>query len=483
MGSPERPPSTSSSGDGPLAPEEVRRLQAAHEAAVAALQTAVRDTTRLTRLFTILSEPAPVAVLLDRVLATLSELFSSDVVVLLHHREDAGFLPLAGIGIPEDRAQLPVSGAEGSPPAAALRTRSPVAAEGGRVPAELAELGVQTAVWLPVLGDHGVSAVLLLARCQLHAYAPAEVGLLTVMAHRIAVVLERARAEELLHEAQERLLQTEKLALAGKLAGSMAHELNNPLACVQANLGQLREHLAAIAGLFGAALGAARFLEVQAGVEARDHARALRAFLDARNDVVAELHEILSDSLEGASRMTRLVSSFTHLATADRPVEPQRTEVRAVIAECLADLPADTGRPRLVHEPADGPPCIAWISPSVLKMALIGVLRMLLSPGLRRTDSAQTVVIRAERHEGRPTVVVSDPALLLSEDERRAIFDPRLEVVDTPTGRTVRLSLLAALSYQLLRGCGAEVSTTVHGAQGLTVRILLPGAPGAGAAA
>ncbi len=480
MARPDIPPS-SSSGGRPLGPEEVRRLQTAHEAAVAALEAAVRDTTRLTRLFMILSEPAPLPVLLDRVLSTLSELFSSDVVVLLQRGEGGDFLPLAGIGIPEDRAQLPVPAAEGSLPGAALRTRSPVSAEGGRVPAELADLGVQSAVWLPVLGDHGVAAVLLLARCQLHAFTPAEVGLLTVMAHRIAVVLEGARADALLREAQDRLLQTEKLALAGKLAGSMAHELNNPLACVRANLEQLRGRLAGVAGLFGAALSAARFLELQPGAAAQEHARALRSFLDGENEPVAELHEVLADSLEAASRMSRLVATFTRLATADRPVEPQRTEVRAVIAECVADLPADTGRPGLVHELAHGPPCVAWISPSVLKVGLTGVLRMLLSPGLRRVDPARSVVIRAERHDGRPTVVVSDPGLLLSEDERRAIFDPRLEVVDTPAGRTVRLSLLAALSYQLLRGCGAEVTTAVHGAQGATIRILLPPPPGAGA--
>jgi hypothetical protein len=72
-----------------LGPEEVRRLQAAHAAAMTALEAALRDTTRLTRLLTILSEGAPLDTLLDRVLSTLSELFVSDVVALLQRARGA----------------------------------------------------------------------------------------------------------------------------------------------------------------------------------------------------------------------------------------------------------------------------------------------------------------------------------------------------------------------------------------------------------
>src|SRR5205823_4987473 len=38
---------------------------------------------------------------------------------------------------------------------------------------------------------------------------------------------------------QEQLVHAEKLAMAGRLAGGVAHELGNPLAAVKANLGLL----------------------------------------------------------------------------------------------------------------------------------------------------------------------------------------------------------------------------------------------------
>jgi len=46
-------------------------------------------------------------------------------------------------------------------------------------------------------------------------------------------VEERTQA---LHEAQVRLLQSEKLAVIGQLAGSLAHEINNPLQAIQSGL-------------------------------------------------------------------------------------------------------------------------------------------------------------------------------------------------------------------------------------------------------
>ncbi len=48
-----------------------------------------------------------------------------------------------------------------------------------------------------------------------------------------------------LNEAQKRLIQSEKLAVIGKLASSLAHELNNPLQAIQSGIGLVIEDLRA----------------------------------------------------------------------------------------------------------------------------------------------------------------------------------------------------------------------------------------------
>ena len=473
------PPETPTS----LGPEEVRRLQADHAAAMTALEAALSDTTRLTRLLNILSEGAPLERLLNRVLSALSEIFSSDVVALLQRGSEQSFVPRAAVGIPEDQLARPLPGAPGTYLARSIEARGPVQVEnlGADVTAAaevsgVYELGARTVLWLPAVGDDGVEAVFLLARCRVQLYAQTDLDLLGAMAYRIAVVLERARAETKLREAQDRLLQTERLALVGKLSGSMAHELNNPLAAVRSNLEQLHGQVPALAGVFRAAARASRLLDEVPGEEAREVARELRAFLEAGDTFAVDVEEMVADSLESVRRMGQLVGSLLRIFAAER-FEPERLDLRVAVAECVADLPADTGRPALVQEPGDGAPCVAWIAASAFRVAFTGVLRMILSPGLRRTDPTRTVVIRVGHDHGRPAVVVTDPVLELDREEQRAIFDPHMEEVETPRGRSVRLSLMAMLSYQLFRGCGTDVSTEAPGAEGLTVRVVLPSPP------
>jgi PAS domain S-box-containing protein len=186
------------------APAELRRLTAARDAALGAAQTAIRDTTRLTRLLTILSEPAPLDILLDRVLSALSELFAADIVVLLDPVGTGSYVPLAAIGLPEDVLHQPLSGAEDGYVAAAMRAGAPVqtlqASADPAVDPHLRELGVESLVWLPVVGTRSVRGVLMLARCRPLPFAHADADLLAAMAYRIALVLEQAQRSHQLEQ-------------------------------------------------------------------------------------------------------------------------------------------------------------------------------------------------------------------------------------------------------------------------------------------
>ena len=177
--------------------DDVLRLRAARDAALQSAQTAIRDTTRLTRLLTILSDPAPLELLLDRALSALSELFSADVVILLDPAGTGTCLPLAAIGLPEDMVARPLSDAEDSYVAAAMRSRAPILTNQAgvdlRVDRQLRELGAEEVVWLPVIGSQAARGVLILARCRPLPFAHADADLLFAMAYRIGLALDQAQ--------------------------------------------------------------------------------------------------------------------------------------------------------------------------------------------------------------------------------------------------------------------------------------------------
>jgi two-component system, NtrC family, sensor kinase len=58
---------------------------------------------------------------------------------------------------------------------------------------------------------------------------------------------ELAASNESLKQAQQQLVKSEKLAVMGQLAASVAHEVNNPIAVMQGNLDLMRETLGAAA--------------------------------------------------------------------------------------------------------------------------------------------------------------------------------------------------------------------------------------------
>src|SRR5262245_51021060 len=224
-------------------------------------------------------------------------------------------------------------------------------------------------------------------------------------------------------------IQAEKLALAGQLAAAVAHEVNNPLAVVRANLEELR----ALA-------------------------------------VDEQMAELVAETLRGVDRISELVAGFRRLATPLKQRTPERLEILDVVRECVAALP--DARVRLL---AAAEPTFSVVARDDLRAALINVMAYLTRPGGSRAEG-ERLIVSLSREQGRPCIAIVDRTLTLSEDERRRCFDPRVEV-DTRHGRTMRLNIALALSFQLLHRNGAELSVVADPDGGTAFRVLLPSSP------
>jgi signal transduction histidine kinase/CheY-like chemotaxis protein len=181
--------------------EEFLRLRTARDSAIRAARVAVRDTTRLTRLLTVLNERGSLEHLLERVLSTLSELFLADIVVLLDPNGTGSFSPLAAIGIPEDSLHLPFSDEEGGFVHTLLKSGSPVLLDttvnNPAIDIQLTDMGIETVVGLPVKESNETRGVLILARCRPAPFSDEDVSLLLTMAYRIGqTILESQQSSQ-----------------------------------------------------------------------------------------------------------------------------------------------------------------------------------------------------------------------------------------------------------------------------------------------
>ncbi len=120
-------------------------------------------------------------------------------------------------------------------------------------------------------------------------------------------------AHEQLKTAQQQLVQSEKMASLGRLVAGVAHELNNPISFVFANMHSLQrygERLQSYLGLLHAGAGPGEL------AAARRKQRV--------DETLADLGPLIDGSLEGAQRVSDIVQNLRRFAT------PQRQSAAAV---------------------------------------------------------------------------------------------------------------------------------------------------------
>ena len=109
---------------------------------------------------------------------------------------------------------------------------------------ELAELGgARTLLLVPMLKEDSLVGVIAIFRQTIHSFSSKQIDLVTSFANQAVIAIENARLLNQLRErtgelsrslddlrtAQDRLIQTEKLASLGQLTAGIAHEIKNPL--------------------------------------------------------------------------------------------------------------------------------------------------------------------------------------------------------------------------------------------------------------
>lgn len=342
-----------------------------------------------------------------------------------------------------------------------------------QVPPQVSEESFASVVIFPLYTKESALGALIIASQEPNLCSPSLLQRGTVFANQLVLSLENARLYgELsqrfceLQETREQLLQAEKLALVGSLVGLVAHEVNNPLLLIRANLMLLREHEAIVREFWEAAKEALAVLKVKPSPSLTK----LSDSLEKLTFPVQEAPELVEEALEGTERLSELSRSFSKLAEPPVATIPEVVEVNALLWECCRLLPGEVISPRL-EVTAE---LFTVVAREDLKGALLNLLLFLCSPERkRRSDINRSVIIRAHQENGRVCVVLSERSLLFSIEERRRIFDPRMDI-DTRKGRTLRLNLALSFAYQMLRRNKAEISVGPEESPGLTFRILLP---------
>lgn len=258
-----------------------------------------------------------------------------------------------------------------------------------------------------------------------------------------------------LQQAQKRLIEQEKMASLGRLVAGVAHELNNPISFVYANIYTLDRYRKNLVLYLDA---------VHRGADARE-IETLRSKLKI-DSILADIDPLLEGTIEGADRISDIVKNLRRLSfskTAERqPVDLDRLLRNAAhlairSKNSLADVVVDS-RPGLIVNAHEGQ--IHQVVVNLIDNALDATAR----------SAAPKVRISAVRLDSAIEIRIADNGPGIAEEDMGKIFEPFFTTKSVGEGTGLGLWI----SFSIVEDYGGTI--TAHNGEdgGAEFRVVLP---------
>jgi PAS domain S-box-containing protein len=266
---------------------------------------------------------------------------------------------------------------------------------------------------------------------------------------------------EQLENAQNQLLQSEKMASIGQLAAGVAHEINNPIGFVSSNLGTLKAYVDQLLAIIQAYGKADPLLAGQPEINAAIETLKVKADLEFLRD---DIQLLLNESRDGIARVTKIVQDLKDFSRIDR---------------------ADWGTSNL-EQGMDSTLNIVWNEikykadvikeyggiPSVecLGSQLNQVFMNLLVNAAQAIESHGTITIRTGTTGSNVWVEIADTGRGISPENQKRIFEPFFTT--KPVGKGTGLGL--SLAYSIIEKHHGQLSVVSKIDSGSCFRIEIP---------
>ncbi len=277
--------------------------------------------------------------------------------------------------------------------------------------------------------------------------------------------IELAEAYSNLKQAQNQLLQSEKMASIGQLAAGVAHEINNPIGYVHSNLGTLASYLRGIFSIVESYDQIWQSLPANIKPLAEPVDRIKRQI--DYDFLLQDLPHLLSESREGIERVKKIVLDLRDFSREgrDEAEEWSVVDVRRGIESTLNIVRSELKyKAEVVCSLGEVPPieCI----PSQINQV---ILNMLINAGHAIKEHGQ-IAIRTSVSQDEVCISVADDGVGIPKEIQAKIFDPFFTT--KPVGSGTGLGL--ALSYGIVKKHHGRIEVSSEPGIGTTFDVYLP---------
>jgi len=309
-----------------------------------------------------------------------------------------------------------------------------------------------------------------------HEPDPELEGFLRTVGDTLAGIIERKRAQEQLEatnralvqansrleEAQNQLLQSEKMASIGQLAAGVAHEINNPVGYIQSNLGTLGEYAANLTRLVAEYRKSEPVL-AEAAPEQAQRLADMRRLVDV-DYLCQDILDLVDESQEGVTRVRQIVRDlreFSHVGESEMQYVDLHTGLESTLNVVWNEIKY---KAEVVKEFGQLPQV------ECLPQQINQVFMNLLVNAAQAIEERGVITLRTG-HEGKWCwVEVADTGAGIPSEQLNRIFDPFFTT--KPVGHGTGLGL--SVSYGIVNKHHGRIDVESVSGEGTTFRVWLP---------
>ncbi len=350
-------------------------------------------------------------------------------------------------------------------------------------------------VYLPIAREQKLLAVFVLGLASPAKLPPEDLDILKVVANQAALAIENNRyiqeTRELiqkateaeiqkryireleeknqtlqqlyqeLKETQTQLIQSEKMASLGQLVAGIAHELNNPISYVYANMKALQEYIRVVEDLL------TLIHEVsQKGLDETDIKQRLNALQQAHdlNFIRGDIHQIINESLRGSERVREIIRNLRNFSRLDE-AEVKEVDLHEGLDSTLMLLNNEIKNRITIHKEYGNIPAVVC-HPGHINQVFMN----LLLNAIQAIEGKGNLWIRTRSLEDQVEVEIQDDGKGIPPEVVNKIFDPFFTTKPVGTGTGLGLSI----TYNIIKTHGGTISVESEVGKGTVFRIRLP---------
>lgn len=265
-----------------------------------------------------------------------------------------------------------------------------------------------------------------------------------------------------LSQAQEQLMQSEKLASIGQLAAGVAHEINNPIGYIFSNFGTLEQYIASLFAMLSA------YEESEASIAnptVKSGLAALKAQLEI-DYLKDDIPHLMTESREGIVRVRKIVQDLKDFSRVGADKDWQWADLHQGINSTLNIVTNEVKyKADVVKEYGDIPEveCL----PSQINQV---VMNIIVNAAHAMGETRGKITLRTGRADDQVWIEITDTGTGIPGDILPRIFDPFFTT--KPVGKGTGLGL--SLAYGIVRKHHGRIDVESTPGVGTTFRVNLP---------